>query len=125
MLSGTPGPWGPKLSQGGRTIEAPGRPRAPHVPGHTPGVSALYLERGRILLTGDSLVTSNPLTGRKGPQVMPRALKRDTGRALSSLARLEEVPAETILPGHRDPWAEGVSKAIRLAKPGRPIVVAR
>src|SRR3990172_5163249 len=58
----------------GHAFDLPGRPRAIHVPGHTPGMSALLLERRRILLTGDCLVTRNPLTGRIGPQVMPRPL---------------------------------------------------
>src|SRR3972149_5237134 len=91
----------------GHAFDLPGRPRAIHVPGHTPGMSALLLERRRILLTGDCLVTRNPLTGRIGPQVMPRALNRDTATALASLAKLETVPADIVLPGHGDPWLEG------------------
>ncbi len=100
----------------GQMIEAPGRPRAIHVPGHTPGMSAVLFERRRVLLTGDCLVTKNPLTGRKGPQVMPSALNRDTGQALRSLTALEEVPVDVILPGHGEPWREGPREAVRLAR---------
>lgn len=100
----------------GQAIEAPGRPRAIHVPGHTPGMSAVFLEQRRVLLTGDCLVMKNPLTGRKGPQVMPSALNRDTGHALGSLAALEEVRADIILPGHGEPWTEGTREAVQLAR---------
>ncbi|MGQ0797271.1 MAG: MBL fold metallo-hydrolase [Methanobacteriota archaeon] len=100
----------------GQTIEAPGRPRAIHVPGHTPGMAAVFFEHRRALLTGDCLVTRNPLTGRKGPQVMPSALNRDTGQALRSLSALEEIPAHVMLPGHGEPWTEGAREAVRLAR---------
>lgn len=100
----------------GQTIEAPGRPRAIHVPGHTPGMAAVFFEQRRVLLTGDCLVTRNPLTGRKGPQVMPSALNRDTGEALRSLSALEEIPARIILPGHGEPWTEGPREAVRRAR---------
>lgn len=100
----------------GQIIDVPGRPRAVHVPGHTPGMAALFFDQRRILMTGDCLVTNNPLTGRKGPQVMPSALNRDTEQALRSLARLEELPADLILPGHGKPWTEGTAEAVRLAR---------
>lgn len=100
----------------GQTIEAPGRPRAIHVPGHTPGMTAVFFEHRRLLLTGDCLVMKSPLTGRKGPQVMPSALNRDTGQAIRSLAALEQIPAEVILPGHGEPWTEGTREAVRLAR---------
>ena len=87
----------------GQAIDVPGRPRAVHVPGHTPGMAALFLEWRRVLFTGDALVTRNPLTGRRGPQVMPRALNRDSRQAIQSLARLEELPADVVLPGHGEP----------------------
>src|SRR5579862_1068882 len=55
----------------GTTLPIPGRPAVIHLPGHTAGASALFLEDGGVLFTGDSLVMRNPLTGRKGPQIMP------------------------------------------------------
>ncbi len=67
-------------------------------------------------MTGDSLVTKNPLTGRKGPQIMPDALNRDSAQALRSLDALEGLPADLVLPGHGDPWTEGAAKAVRLAR---------
>jgi glyoxylase-like metal-dependent hydrolase (beta-lactamase superfamily II) len=55
---------------------------------HAPGSAALFLESRRVLLTGDSLVTRNPLTGRIGPQIMPAGLNSDSSQALRSLDNL-------------------------------------
>lgn len=100
----------------GQALDVPGRPRVVHVPGHTPGMAALFFERRRALMTGDSLVTRNPLTGRRGPQIMPSALNRSSGQALRSLDRLEGLGAELVLPGHGEPWTRGVGEAVRLAR---------
>ncbi len=104
----------------GETLAVPGQPRAVHAPGHTPGSCALFLERQRVLLTGDTLVTWNPLTGRPGPQIMPSGLNRDTQQALASLDALRDVPAEVLLPGHGDPWTDGAAEAARRARAAGP-----
>jgi len=91
-----------------------------HAPGHTPGCAALLLEGRRVLLTGDVVVTWNPLTGRTGPQVMPSAFNRDTPQALRSLDILYGVPADVLLPGHGEPWTEGAAEAARLARAAGP-----
>jgi glyoxylase-like metal-dependent hydrolase (beta-lactamase superfamily II) len=101
-------------------LDVPGKPRAVHIPGHTPGSAALFLESRRVLLTGDSLVTRNPLTGRIGPQIMPAGLNRDTAQALASLSALENLNAGIILPGHGDPWHGPVSQAVQLARAAGP-----
>ncbi len=100
----------------GETLAVPGSPRVVHAPGHTPGAAALFFESRRTVMTGDSLVTRNPLTGRVGPQVAPAALNSDTERAIRSLDALGGIPAETVLPGHGEPWTEGAAEAARLAK---------
>lgn len=99
-----------------QTIDMPGRPLVVHVPGHTPGMSAVLFRGRSALFTGDCLVMKNPLTGRRGPQIMPSALNHSTQRALASLAVLEEIDASVILPGHGEPWTEGIPKAVRLAR---------
>jgi glyoxylase-like metal-dependent hydrolase (beta-lactamase superfamily II) len=104
----------------GETLEVPGRPRAVHAPGHTPGSAALLLEGRRVLLTGDVLATRNPLTGRVGPQIMPSGLNRDTPQALRSLDVLDGIPADVLLPGHGEPWTEGAAEAARLARAAGP-----
>jgi glyoxylase-like metal-dependent hydrolase (beta-lactamase superfamily II) len=100
----------------GETVEVPGAPRVVHAPGHTPGSCALFVKDRRALLTGDVLVTWNPLTGRRGPQIMPSGLNRDTPQAFASLTAIEVVDADILLPGHGDPWTGGVGEAIRAAR---------
>jgi glyoxylase-like metal-dependent hydrolase (beta-lactamase superfamily II) len=100
----------------GQTIDVPGRPTVAHAPGHTPGSAALLFERHHVLVTGDGLVTRNPLTGRRGPQIMPRGLNQDSRQALASLAKLENLPAAIVLPGHGEPWTEGAADAVRRAR---------
>jgi glyoxylase-like metal-dependent hydrolase (beta-lactamase superfamily II) len=104
----------------GETLALPGRPRVVQLPGHTPGMSALWLEARRVLLTGDGLVTWNPLTGRVGPQIMPSGLNRDTPQALRSIDLLDRIGAEVLLPGHGEPWTEGAAEAARLARIAGP-----
>jgi glyoxylase-like metal-dependent hydrolase (beta-lactamase superfamily II) len=104
----------------GETLDLPGRPRAVHAPGHTPGSAALLLEGRRVLLTGDTLVTRNPLTGRLGPQIMPSGLNQDTPLALRSLDALDGIPAEVLLPGHGDPFTEGATEAVRQGRAAGP-----
>jgi len=104
----------------GDTLDVPGRPRAVHAPGHTPGSAALLIEERRVLLSGDVLVTWNPLTGRVGPQIMPSGLNRDTPQALGSLDALSDVPADVVLPGHGEPWTGGTAEAVRQAKVAGP-----
>lgn len=100
----------------GETLDVPGRPRAVHAPGHTEGSCAILLESRRTLITGDVLSTRNPLTGRTGPQIAPDGLNRDSELALASLDALATVRADVLLPGHGEPWTEGVREAVRLAK---------
>jgi glyoxylase-like metal-dependent hydrolase (beta-lactamase superfamily II) len=100
----------------GQVLDVPGRPRVLTVPGHTEGSAALHLENRGVLLTGDALCTHNPLTGRVGPQIMPSGLNRDTTAALNSLSLLESVTAGTLLPGHGEPWRQGVPEAVRAAR---------
>jgi len=104
----------------GETLDLPGRPRAVHAPGHTDGSAALLLEGRGVLLTGDVLATRNPLTGRVGPQIMPSGLNHDTPQALRSLAALEGIAADVVLPGHGEPWTDGTVEALRLARAAGP-----
>ena len=104
----------------GEQIDVPGRPRAVHAPGHTPGSAAILVESRRALLTGDVMATENPLTGRLGPQIMPSGLNADTDQALASLDALRGIDADLLLPGHGDPWTQGVAEAVRKAKAAGP-----
>jgi glyoxylase-like metal-dependent hydrolase (beta-lactamase superfamily II) len=105
-----------RVFEDGEVLDLPGSPRVVHAPGHTVGSAAILFERRSVLFTGDALVTRNPLTGRIGPQVMPAAFNTDSTVALESLASLERATASTVLPGHGEPWKEGVAEAVRHAR---------
>ncbi|MBV8444440.1 MAG: MBL fold metallo-hydrolase, partial [Candidatus Dormibacteraeota bacterium] len=81
----------------GETVDVPGRPRIVHVPGHTDGSCAVLFERPGWLATGDALVTLDPLSGERGPRLMPRALTHNTAQALESLPQLSATHARTVL----------------------------
>ena len=108
----------------GEVLDVPGSPRVVHAPGHTGGSAAILLEDRGVLFTGDVLCTHNAYTGRAGPQIMPSGLNADTPQALASLASLAGIKADVLLPGHGDPWTEGVAEAIRHARAAGPSYVA-
>ena len=81
-------------------------PRAPRARATRRACRAVLLEDRRALLTGDALVTRNPLTGRRGPQIMPSGLNRDSQQALALAGRAV-----------RDPGGPASSRAT--ATPGR------
>ena len=87
-----------------------------HAPGHTAGCVALHFEGHQALLVGDVLCSRNPLTGRRGVQVMPAPLAASARQALESVDRLEGVEAAVIGFGHGDPWRGGVAAALAEAR---------
>src|SRR3954454_16780134 len=82
-------------------LPVPGRPRTIHTPGHSPGHTALVA--ADTLFAGDALCTQNPLTGKRGPQLMPSAFNASTDQALASLDRLPRPPGPGVLPRPRAP----------------------
>jgi glyoxylase-like metal-dependent hydrolase (beta-lactamase superfamily II) len=98
----------------GATLDVPGAPRVVHVPGHTNGSVAFHFAGHDAALVGDSLNTLAVTTGRTGPRLSP--FNFDRGRALASLATLEQIEATHVLPGHGAPWNQGVRRATELAR---------
>jgi glyoxylase-like metal-dependent hydrolase (beta-lactamase superfamily II) len=94
----------------------PGSPRVLHVPGHTAGSCALFLEDRSILFSGDALVTLDMTRGRTGPQIIRGAWTEDAELAVRSLDELAATNAETVLPGHGEPWPQGVKSAVDIAQ---------
>jgi glyoxylase-like metal-dependent hydrolase (beta-lactamase superfamily II) len=101
-------------------LDVPGRPRPVFAPGHTHGSVALHLPEHGVLLAGDALVTLDPYTGHKGPRIVSGAATADSRQAIASLQALAETGAQTVLPGHGDPWAGGVVEAVARAREAGP-----
>jgi glyoxylase-like metal-dependent hydrolase (beta-lactamase superfamily II) len=100
----------------GATLDVPGSPRVVLTPGHTPGSAVLHVASLDALFVGDALATYAVTTGARGPQVAP--FTADAAQAVASLARLEEVSAGLVLPGHGDPWTGGIQEAVRQVREG-------
>ncbi|GAB2879393.1 MBL fold metallo-hydrolase [Streptomyces mayteni] len=104
-------------------LDLPGAPLPVHTPGHTRGHCCYLLADRGVLATGDALVTAHPTSRVTGPQLLPDMFHADRAGALRSLAALETLPAELLLPGHGpalrgDPRA-AVARARESATPHR------
>ncbi len=85
-------------------LDVPGRPRVVATSGHTAGHVSFLLEDRGVVVTGDAIATFNVLTRSEGPQLMPDALNADPQRTRKSLDILADLSADTLLPGHGDPF---------------------
>jgi glyoxylase-like metal-dependent hydrolase (beta-lactamase superfamily II) len=94
----------------GATLDVPGSPRVILVPGHTPGSAALLFAGHDALFVGDAIATHSVTTGADGPQISP--FTADPAQALTSLDRLADLEAGLVLPGHGQPWRNGVAAAV-------------
>jgi glyoxylase-like metal-dependent hydrolase (beta-lactamase superfamily II) len=110
------GVHGAETFAGGDVLDVPGHPRVIHTPGHTAGHCALLFEGRGALFVGDAMCTWNPLTGKTGPQLMPRPTNVSNADALASLQRIAEVHARVILPGHGEPWHGPPATAVERAR---------
>jgi glyoxylase-like metal-dependent hydrolase (beta-lactamase superfamily II) len=100
----------------GATLDVPGSPRVILVPGHTVGSVALHVPSHDALFVGDAIATVAVTTGVTGPMIAP--FTADAAEARRSLDRLEGVEAGWLLPGHGEPWTEGVGAAVALVRSG-------
>lgn len=100
----------------GEELDVPGRPRAVHTPGHSPGHCVLHVDSEGALFTGDALCGWSTVTGERGPILPPREFNVSTERARASLARIEELGADTLFFGHGDPWTGGAAAAVAEAR---------
>ena len=98
--------------------DLPGRPRAIPTPGHTGGHCS-YVVDG-VLVTGDALVTGHPLSGRRGPQLLPSMFNHDEDDCLRSLDALAEADTTALIPGHGDLWIGPIREAARQAGQALP-----
>jgi glyoxylase-like metal-dependent hydrolase (beta-lactamase superfamily II)/ketosteroid isomerase-like protein len=81
-----------------------------HLPGHAPGMIALWRASDRLALTSDCFYTLDPLSGRKGKPRLPHtAFNLDTQEARRSIRKLASLQPAAAWPGHADPLTGDVA----------------
>jgi glyoxylase-like metal-dependent hydrolase (beta-lactamase superfamily II) len=102
----------------GATLDVPGALQVIGLPGHTPGSVGLLAAAFDTLFIGDAIATVSVASGATGPMVAP--FTADPDQAVESLSRLRGIEAGWVLPGHGQPWRDGVEAAVRavVASPG-------
>jgi glyoxylase-like metal-dependent hydrolase (beta-lactamase superfamily II) len=96
----------------GDELDVPGRPRAIHTPGHSPGHCVLHVPREGAAFTGDALCGWNTVTGEPGPILPPPEFSNSMAQARASLERIAAIEAQTLYYGHGDPWSGGAAAAV-------------
>lgn len=94
----------------GATLDVPGSPTVILLPGHTPGSAALRFPGHDALLIGDAIATHSVTTGIDRPRIAP--FTADPVQAAASLSRLDGLDAKYVLPGHGQPWTDGLAAAV-------------
>ena len=97
-------------------LDVPGSLEVVPTPGHTLGHCALRMPDRDVVLAGDAVVTLDPYTGRRGPQLVARAATADVERNLSTLDALEATGATHVLTGHGAPWHDGADAIVARAR---------
>jgi glyoxylase-like metal-dependent hydrolase (beta-lactamase superfamily II)/predicted ester cyclase len=78
--------------------------RVVHIPGHAPGMIALYRESDGVALTSDCFYTLDIGTARHGPPRLPSAgFNLDTEQARASIRKLAALQPSVAWPGHAEP----------------------
>lgn len=91
----------------------PGSPRLIPSPGHTGGHCSYVF--GDVLVAGDAVITGHPVTGRRGPQLLPQMFNHDQDRCVRSLAALGLLDTQVLLPGHGPAWRGPIREATEQA----------
>ncbi len=101
------------LEEGG-TLDVPGKPVVVPVPAHSPGSVAFHLPRQHALLTGDALMTRDPMIAGPDRAIVFADHTDRNDAALAALEYLRPHADAVLLPAHGDPWLErgSVGRAI-------------
>jgi glyoxylase-like metal-dependent hydrolase (beta-lactamase superfamily II) len=93
--------------------------RVVHIPGHAPGMIALFRERDGVALTSDCFYTLDIQTGRHGaPRVPHHAFNLDTEQARASIRKLAALAPGAAWPGHAEPLTGDVAAQLERAADG-------
>ncbi|UGS34109.1 MBL fold metallo-hydrolase [Capillimicrobium parvum] len=86
------------------------------IPGHAPGMIALWREADRVALTSDCFYLIDPQTGRPGPARMPHeAFNFDTAQARRSIRKIAALDPAVACPGHLGPLTGDVRAELERA----------
>jgi hydroxyacylglutathione hydrolase len=78
--------------------------RVVHLPGHAPGLIALFRESDRLALTTDAFYVADVDTSRpQDPAPAPEAFNQDTAQARESIRKLAALDPAVCWPGHLGP----------------------
>ncbi|MFE6280834.1 MBL fold metallo-hydrolase [Streptomyces sp. NPDC057877] len=97
-------------------LDLPGRPVPVPTPGHTLGHCAFQVPDAGVVISGDALVSGHATARIKGPQLLPDMFHHERTRAVASLAALEDLDGEVLLPGHGPVHRGPVREAARAAR---------
>jgi glyoxylase-like metal-dependent hydrolase (beta-lactamase superfamily II)/predicted ester cyclase len=90
--------------------------RVVHLPGHAPGLIALYRERDGLALTSDVFYTVDIQTGLHGaPRLAHDAFNHDTEQARASIRKLAALEPTAAWPGHAQPLRGDVAAQLERA----------
>jgi glyoxylase-like metal-dependent hydrolase (beta-lactamase superfamily II) len=90
-----------------------------HVPGHAPGMIALWRERDRLVLASDTYYSLDTTTGDFGPPRLPLDLfNLDTAEARASLRKVAALEPRKSWSGHADPVTHEVRAQLEEAAAG-------
>ena len=66
-------------------------------------------------------MTDDPFTGARGPRLLPAFDNVDHAEAVASLVIMQNTGAAMVLPGHGEPWTQGIAEAVGLARSPSPV----
>lgn len=93
--------------------------RVVHIPGHSPGMVALFRESDGVALTSDCFYTVNPVTFRHGAPMLPHlAFTPHEQQARASIAKVAALDPSIAWPGHADPVRGDVRAQLEAAARG-------
>ena len=94
--------------------------RVIHLPGHAPGLIALFREEDRLALVSDCVYTLDPQTGiRGGPRVPHPAFNRDVDEARAAVRKLAALDPSVVWAGHAGPVTGDVAVKLEQAASAR------
>lgn len=96
-------------------LDLPGRPVPVAAHGHTAGHSGYLLADGRVLASGDALITGHLLSSSTGPQLLGACFHHDVAENRSAVESFTTLDADVLFAGHGPGRHGAVADAARAA----------